>query len=441
MMMKGRRIGLTRRGSVLVAVLAVGLLIVAPAALAAGEGVAGSVVNGTTGEPVPDAEVTLRPFADQAELPSVTTTTGRSGGFAFADLDPTATAYVLSTVYAGVVYQSPVAPVSPGQPTRATLEVFETTSDPGDVRQTGWVVWVDLEGEGAAVQHDLEWSNVGEAAYLGSSTLPDGTPVVVQVPLATGATNFQFLGTFLETPGQVNAATFVHPQPIVPGTTQATIRYSVPSLAHLSLPVQMPTDSIQLYVSGEIEASVTGLTLQGQTTDRGITYRVYAGTNLGVGDTIDVALSAAPGAEGGGDATLALLIAGAAALLALGGLVLWRVLRRPRAAATSGRPARRAPSKRQPSATRKPPERDTLRRKVAAASPSATGPNGGEPSRRDPDDEINLLIDEIAALDLAYERGLMERRVYEGLREATKERLLQSHGVRAGGGPPDKTGR
>jgi hypothetical protein len=155
MMTQGRRIGLTRRSSVLAAVLAVGLLIVSPAALAAGPGVAGGLVNGTTGEPVPDAEVTLRLFVDQAELPSATTTTSRSGRFEFADLDPAATAYVLSAVYAGVVYQSPVAAIAPDQPTQTTLEVFETTSDVGDVRQTGWVVWVDREGEGAAVS-DLE---------------------------------------------------------------------------------------------------------------------------------------------------------------------------------------------------------------------------------------------------------------------------------------------
>jgi hypothetical protein len=116
--------------------------------------------------------------------------------------------------------------------------------------------------------------------------------------------------------------------------------------------------------------------------------------------------------------------------------VLWRVLRRPRTS-LQAQVRRAAGSWRQPR-TRKP-ERDT----PATRSPPpaiVAGPNGSEPSKVDPEDEINLLIDEIAALDLAYERGLMERRVYEGLRKATKERLLESHGVRAGGGPPDTTG-
>jgi len=430
--------GRARRALVALALLSGGVLASAPTALAQEEGIAGELINGTTGEPVPDTEVTLRQFGQQAEFEVRTTTTDRGGAFAFTDLEAGTTAYQVSATFAGVLYRSPVAPLSPGDPAKVTLRVFETTTDPAGISQTSWVIWVDREGEGAAIQYDLEWSNTGDEAYAGDQTLPGGTPIVTRVPLAAGATDFQFLGAFLETPGEVNGSTFVHPQPLVPGLTQATLRYSVPSLPRLSIPITMTTQSFQLFVPSDADARVSGLTPAGETTDQGVTYQVFAGTDLLNGDTIEVSLT---GFTHGKSSSLTILLVGMAVLAAFSAIVMWRLLRRrqgrTRRRGSARRPARvrLAPARRRERPAEQAAAERLERSRVSARAelPASAHGNGGSSDGSEPPDEIDLLIDEIAALDLAYERGQLERHVYEDLRAATKERLLRSREAQAGG--------
>lgn len=434
--MTNGRTGLARRTLLALALLSGGLLAIAPAALAQEEGIVGELVNGTAGEPVPNTEVTLHQFSEQAEFEARSTTTDRGGAFGFTDLEGGATAYRVSATFAGVLYQSPVAPLVAGDATSVTLRVFETTTDPAGIAQTSWVIWIDREGEGAAIQHDLEWSNSGDEAYAGDQTQPGGTSIVTRVPLADGATNFQFLGAFLETPGEVSGSAFVHPQPLVPGLTQATLRYSVPSLSRLSVPITMTTQSMRLFVPIDADARVAGLTAAGQTTDQGVTYQVFAGTNLQSGDTIEIAL---PGFTGGRGSSMTILLVGAAILAALSAIAMWFLLRRRR-----GRPGRRGstrkPRRTRPAATTRRPAKaqpaaerlERSRTSDGAELAAAAHGNGRSTDSSEPPDQIDLLIDEIAALDLAFERGVLERHVYEDLRAATKERLLRSRDAQAG---------
>jgi hypothetical protein len=46
---------------------------------------------------------------------------------------------------------------------------------------------------------------------------------------------------------------------------------------------------------------------------------------------------------------------------------------------------------------------------------------------------VDLIVDEIAALDLSFERGLLDERTYKRLRVAAKDRLLRAEGARAEG--------
>ena len=79
-----------------------------------------------------------------------------------------------------------------------TDQATAVTTSPGraatttDVAQTDWIVWLDREGDGIAVQQDFAWANDSDAAYAGKNG------AVVTVPLPPQAANFQYLGTFLE---------------------------------------------------------------------------------------------------------------------------------------------------------------------------------------------------------------------------------------------------
>jgi hypothetical protein len=386
------------------AALLAALVAVGPSAAAQTAGtISGKVVNGTTQEPAAGLEVRVRLFSAEAELAPLTTTTDAKGRFVFDQLPAGVAGYQLEVAYRGAVYRSVATTFAAGAPNEQTLRVYEPTSDPADVTLASYVVWVDREPGGVGIQHDLTWNNAGTRAYVGN----DGT--VVRIPLPEGASTLQFLGTFLENEGRVRDGAYVSDAPIVPGESSATIRYHAPPLDRLSLEVPFPTTVLQLFVPQDVQVRAAALRLSGTVSDQGLTYRVYEARDLAAGTSIDVRLSQAAVSGGPRAALWALL--GALALVILGAAVV--VVRRRRAPA----PAR---------------ARARSRSHASAARPSrATASGNGGPARpvlEDPD----LIVEEIAALDLSFERGLIEERTYRRLRVAAKDRLLAAERARAG---------
>jgi hypothetical protein len=401
----------------------------APAALAAGgdAAITGTVVNGTTGDPVPDLEVTLHMLTQQAELGAVSATTDADGAFSFAEPAAGTEGYQVTATFDDVGYKSPSVAYTPGQPATAELKVYETTADPADVVVSTWVVWVDHEGDGAAIQHTLEWNNGGDTAYIGDQTSPDGSPIVTQVSLEPGAANPQFLGIYLDTPGQIRGSTYVNPAPLVPGTSSATLRYTVPNLTSLTLPITLSTSNLQLYVPVGVTVTSSALAGAGQITEKGVDYQVFTAAGLQTGDTIDVSLEGVGGGSSGGNSPLVLVIVGlVVAAAVIGGIVVWRMTRRtpPR---KGGRPAASAKG-RQPAAGKNGQGGRAPQRTAPVKAQSAD-----VSSASDVDEQFDLLIDEIAALDLAYEKGVLEKKSYETLRAAAKERLLRLREAQTGG--------
>jgi len=408
------------------AVFAVCALAWAPAAIAAPSVpiVTGTVVNGTTGKPVPDLATTLHLFSDTAELGSMKATTDAKGAFSFADLATDAKGYQVTAVYKDVLYRTQMAALTPGTPIDVSLKVYETTTDPANIVQGSWIVWIDREGSGFAVQHTIQWNNSGDMAYTGSPSPSGGAPIATQVPLAVGATNFQFLGTYIDTPGQVQGSMYVNPQPILPGTTEGTVRYTVGELTHITLPIDLPTASLELYVQTGVDAKANGLTPSGQLTESGKTYERYSASNLQAGDKIEVSISGDVGGKGSSKILIGVL--GGLIVILAGGLALWFFAgrsRRPRAATGRNAAGRRpAQGKR-----RQVPARSSGRRDRTPARPPAHHPSAPEDvdEVETSEDRFDLLIDEIAALDLAHEKGLLQDRTYEAIRADAKERLLR----------------
>lgn len=402
----------------------------AAAAAAKDEGISGTVVNGTTDAPVAEQEVTLSLFDSQTQIGTSTATTDADGAFSFATPPEGTQGYQVSTTYADVIFRSPATEYAPGQPAEVALSVYETTTDPADVALATWIVWVDQEGEGAAIQHDLQWSNGGDSAYVGEQTAPDGSPITTQVPLEPGASNAQFLGLYLDTPGQTLGDRYVNSQALVPGDSSATVRYNVSDLGQLTLPVTMATTTLQLFVPTGVTVTAEGLTTSGQVTDRGITYQVFNAQNLKAGDTLQVELS---GLTGGG-ARSPLLWVGIAivAIAALGGIVAWLLLRRRarRQQPVGKGAAQRSRQPQDPAKNGRPRQTSAARRAELVA---AAAYDSDDDTEVDVDEQFDLLIDEIAALDLAHEKGLIEQRSYEALRAAAKERLLRLREARTGG--------
>ena len=386
-----------------------------PTALAqATDTIDGTVINGTEQAPAAGVDVSLQLFAAQGDLGLLEGTTDAKGRFSFDGLPPGVAGYQVIAAYGGTEYRGIAQAYTPGVPTDAALTVYEPTTDPGDVTFVDYIVWVDQTENGFAVQHDLRLANTGATAYVGQG----GGVITIELP--PGATNPQFLGTFLEYPGEVREDVYVSNAPIVPGEGTATLRFEASSLSNLSVPLAFPTTSFQLYVPKGLDVSSDRLRLEGTITDQGRTYSVYSAQNLAPETTIDAALTPAP--DEGSQSTALQILLGVAALVAAGVIATWLVRRRR----ASKVPARSSKGAKAGAAAR--PASHEPRGKVAIADPSGNGHGGAAP-----DEDVELIIDEIAALDLSFENGLLDERRYKRLRVAAKDRLLRAQEARPGG--------
>lgn len=408
--------------------------LVATAALAAGPSavaqtpgsIEGRVVNGTTDAPAAEVEVTLQLFSADADLGTTSATTDARGRFAFDELAADVAGYQLSVRYEGAVYRSAAAAFTTGQTVEQTLTVWEPTTDPADVVLTDYIVWIDRDGSGVGVQHDFAWSNGGDTAYVGEGAGDDG---VVSVPLPTGATNLQYLGTFLENPGEVVGQTYVSGAPIVPGDSTATVRFSAPPLSSMTLTTPFPTTSVQLFVPQDVSVSATALrragTVQDEVDGQTVTYQVYAAQDVAAGTTIEVSMSQGAGESGTTNTALWILL-GVAGVALVGGLAAVAIRRSRR---RSRRPTARSAARPAKAKAHAVPPKANGQRTTKVAAPRGNG-RTAEPSGEDAD----LIVEEIAALDLSFERGLLDERTYKRLRVAAKDRLLRAEGAHATGG-------
>jgi len=183
-----------------------------------------------------------------------------------------------------------------------------------------------------------------------------------------------------------------------------------------------------MFVPAGIAVTSPQLRLAGTTTDQGVTYQVLtADGKLQPGTTLEAALQVdtAPPPAGSSSTTLLLSIAAIAALAAI---AFWLFGRR------------RARAQQRPTGPRKPVRTPAARQRSTAKARGGNGHRNGTPkvaraggTKQEPtaaDEDVDLLIDEIAALDLSFEQGLLDERTYRRLRVAAKDRLLAAQGGR-----------
>jgi hypothetical protein len=381
---------LPRRAVALLSCALAVLLLVPPAAARAEGRIEGAVLHGQDGEPVADLEVVLTRLADDEQAALATARTDADGHFAFDDVDTDHELQVVTT-YDGATYRSPAPPAAGEDPATLEIEVFEGTAAAADVVIASWVVWVD-QHHGVAVQHDLQVENRGERTYLGEAPDGNGARAVIAVPLAPEATALRFLGRFTQCCATMRGTDYVHTSALPPGPAAGTLRYTVASLDALTLPAGLPVESFTMMVPRGVTVVSGELTLSGEIESRGTTYDVYTADGLDRGEMLEVGFRGLAVR----DTPTWLLLAAAIAALALAGVAgAWVRRRRARRTITSAAPDR-------------PPSTTDEGRAPAGTALS-------------PD----LLVEELALLDVGFERGLLAREVYEPLRAARKAELLE----------------
>jgi hypothetical protein len=374
-----------------VGVLVVGVLVatVVPAVARTGGAIEGTVVHGTDGTVVAGLDVALEETVEGELTVLMRTTTDTDGRFAFADVAH-GTDLEVTLTYDGATYRHGPVLVAPDTTTDLEVEVFESTDDPAEVVVASWVVWVD-HVDGISIQQDLQVDNRGRTTFLGTDPDAAGVRAVIAVPMHPDAVGLRFLGRFTGCCATLRDTDYVHTTPLPPGPSSGTLRYAVGSLETLTLPARLPVESFTMMVPAGVTVGTDRLELSGEIESQGNRYDVYTTEGLAAGDVVEVRLRglAVPAV-----ATWQLAFAAVAALAGAGAAAVW------------WRRRHRSPA-------RAPRETDR--------SPIPDGRAGRTPVA---ELDAELLVDEIALLDVGYAEGRLAREPYERLRAVRKAELL-----------------
>jgi hypothetical protein len=339
-------------------------------------GVEGVVRHGTAGGPVAGVEVLLTERDEGAGTELARTTTDADGRFWFdgpvdgpVDGAGSGPEHEVVVTYDGAEYRS--GPIVGRGGASVDVEVFESTTSADDVVVASWVVWID-RADRVVVQQDLQVENRGERTYVGEVETGAGARAVISVPVASGASDLRFLGRFTGCCATMRGTTYVHTTPLAPGTAVGTLRFAVDQLDTFTFPATLAVESFTLMVPAGSAIASTQLERSGEIESQGSLYDVYTAEDLARGEVLEVSVRG-PAASG-----RSWWPPVAAALTAL--LVAMVVVGR-------------------------------RRRRDATPAPAA------------PHLSSEVLLEELALLDVGYERGLIPPEVYEPLREARTAEL------------------
>ena len=370
----------------------------------------GQVSNGTAGGTIPaDLEITLFVFSVEGEPQQFQTTAGATGEYSFADVPFGAeSTYVVTAAYRERVFTSDFQLGSQltGNPATLSFPIYELTEDTAVLEISGMATQVNATGEGLEIAQVFSFSNTSDRAYSTSQTTPDGRPISLVIPLPPGAVvpGFNEQGRYVFVQEEF---TVLDTAPVLPGEEHIVqviyfVDYGGDAIIDQELDYALSGPVRLLVRPQNIRISSEQLQSRGTETIGSAQYATYgADLTLPAGSVISYEISGQGGtsAVSGAETVVSsnnllpvvLLIIGVE-ILFVAFLIYWNRRRRTKAA------QRPSPFVTEPPPTATAPSR--------AAAPST-----------------HALLEEIAALDAAYEAGQIEDEDYQNQRETLKARL------------------
>lgn len=219
--------------------------------------IAGTVINGSTGELITEGNADLRIF-NQFELVQSFSTDIDADGYRFelTNVDPNHI-YIVTVEYNGVPYNSDFIRLSAVAPEQnQPFTVFNTTNNPGVVVIDELRMFIEfLADDVMRVSEFYLFGNNGDAVFVGTQGDPAQGTVEIQLP--AGAENVELARSFGSefVPAQdviQNGASWADTQPLYPGnfTGGLLVSYELPyddgvTLAH---PISYPVGGVSLFV-------------------------------------------------------------------------------------------------------------------------------------------------------------------------------------------------
>jgi mono/diheme cytochrome c family protein len=358
------------------------------------------LINGSGGKTPSNAPVTLYGFDNMQNTYSETLSTGENGVITFTNvLMPEGRSFLAGTKYASGSYGSDILTVNPSTPDlNLQITVYEPTTDVSLLTTDRVHILFDFtDPQNVQVIEVFIISNSSKRAVVSSS--PDGT--VVSFPLPQGYTDLQFQDGSLGDRYVEISHGFADTMTVNPGVGQYQVIFAFQMPynrdMHFVQPMFLPTSAAVVMVPDNgVKLSSQMLEAGGTRDYQSTTYRMYTGSNLLAGTSLDFNLSGTPK-----HATSSFFTAGTMQNLAIGsgvfgialvGLGLWLYNRNRHKLAV------------QPSA-------------VVTALSSPIADLGGSP------EDENTLMDAIIALDDQYHAGNLPQEAYLTRRAFLKDRL------------------
>jgi mono/diheme cytochrome c family protein len=291
--------------------------------------ISGTVMNGTTGAPMPDLTVELGIFDATSLLEQRTAVTDSAGLYRLTDLPTDAgLAFAGRVEYpAGMPYSSDFVAFEQGKTElNLPLSVYETTTDPSGIRADRVHFIVDFAQGQAEVAELLVFSLDGNRAYVG-----DGNGVL-RFSLPAGAQGLTIDGDAQDGRYQTAADGFVDRQPLAPGqgTRQVLYRYALPytgDTLDLTRSLAYPAANVNALVT-DIGQQIGSEQLANQgmrETQQGNFYNLV-GQNLASGQPVTIRMTGLASAAGGTAAGAATAGTPASGGSATGRILLWALV-------------------------------------------------------------------------------------------------------------------
>lgn len=263
--------------------------------------IVGSVTNGTTDDIGANLSVSMEIFDASGFVEERDTVTDDQGNFTFSNL-PTdgSVQFSLSVSYEGVSYGSGTLAFEDGATTiEAPLSIFEPTTDKSAVSITrrGLILTgIDPASGNLNFLDVVTMNNSGNEAVVAND---QGRSIEFPVP-ANASQVTPFPGsTFNLGNATIEGATLFANAPLVPGSSTATLGYTVPYTGDdvsLELVAAYPISEMRVLIpistdeaNKEIDLSSSGLEPQGEQTIGPQTYRVWTAQDVEEGDNFHVA--------------------------------------------------------------------------------------------------------------------------------------------------------
>lgn len=360
----------------------------------------GQLLNGTSGLSVPNQEITLKTYLNNAEVALDTTETDADGGFVFSGL-PTAPnySYNITLIFQEAEYGDEWVVFAQGETTKSVeVTVYDaTTSDEAiEVELSHTIIYV--EKDGLLVKEFYLFYNDADLTYIGFKPADSETRQTLKFYLPDNASGFQPDAELMSCCIYANDNGFVDSMPVFPGVREIAYSYKVNYDAGeylLSRTVDYPVADYNLIVQGEGVVVDSGQLIREEPLNMGGTvFSYFVAGSLEPGETLTAAISSLPEISSQNTTTWVMLAAAVMVVGAVSGYLFMK--------------------KKRPQPVR---QEANLGRKGQQPQPAAQGTNFSRKRQR--------LLVELARLDDDFEAGKITEDNYRRRRQDVKARLIE----------------